>query len=122
MCTLYSNTDPYFHEVNNFFNQMRGILDGYNNRVLLEDNPTLNQISLPHFMAIISVGDIDELEYLEKSQRPDYSKMTIEQIKNYVNERLHCSALIKVSNDFSNVWFGHTTWSGYNRLIKMFKE
>ena len=122
MCTLYSNTDPYFHEVNNFFNQMRGILDGYNNRVLLEDNPTLNQISLPHFMAIISVGDIDELEYLEKSQRPDYSKMTIEQIKNYVNERLHCSALIKVANDFSNVWFGHTTWSGYNRLIKMFKE
>ena len=62
------------------------------------------------------------MEYLNKTQRPNYSKMTIEQIKNYVNERLHCSALIKVANYFSNVWFGHTTWSGYNRLIKMFKE
>ena len=38
MCSLYSNTDPYFHEVNNFFNQMHGILDGYNQRVLIEDD------------------------------------------------------------------------------------
>ena len=122
MCDLYSSSDPYFHEVNNFFNQMRGVLDGYNTRVSKENDPNIKQISLVHFMAIISVGDIDELEYLNKTQRPNYKNMTIDQIKNYVNERLHCSALIKVANDFSNVWFGHTTWSGYNRLIKMFKE
>ena len=48
--------------------------------------------------------------------------MTSEEIKDYVTERMHCSSLIKVAPDFSNVWFGHSTWSGYNRLIKMFKE
>jgi len=126
MCNLYSESDPYFHEVNNYLNQMKGILDGYNARVNEEKikniNLDLEQISLPHFMAIISVGDIDELEYLEKTERPNYYNMTIEQIKNYVNERLHCSALIKIANDFSNIFFGHSTWSGYNRLIKMFKE
>ena len=126
MCDLYSETDPYFHEVNNYYYQMIGILDGYNSRVLEEKNKNisidLEQITLPHFMAIISVGDIDELEYLNKSQRVNYTNMTSEEIKNYVNERLHCSALIKVAPDFSNIWFGHSTWSGYNRLIKMFKE
>ena len=126
MCDLYSETDPYFHEVNNFYHQMKGILDGYNTRVKEEKNKNINldleQITLPHFMAIISVGDIDELENINKSSRPNYSNMTSEQIKNYVNERLHCSALIKVAPDFSNIWFGHSTWSGYNRLLKMFKE
>ena len=126
MCDLYSETDPYFHEVNNYYYQMIGILDGYNSRVIEEKNKNisidLEQITLPHFMAIISVGDIDELEYLNKSQRVNYTNMTSEEIKNYVNERLHCSALIKVAPDFSNIWFGHSTWSGYNRLIKMFKE
>ena len=125
-CELYSDIDPYFHEVNNYYFQMKGILDGYNTRVKEEKSKNINldleQITLPHFMAIISVGDIDELEYLNKEKRPNYPNMSSEEIKNYVNERLHCSALIKVSPDFSNVWFGHSTWSGYNRLIKMFKE
>ena len=122
----YGDTDPYFHEAYNYYNQLIGILDGYNTRV--EEEKKLNisleieQISLPHFMAIISVGDIDELENIKKENRPNYKNMTSEQIINFVTERMHCSSLIKVAPDFSNIWFGHATWSGYNRLIKMFKE
>ena len=105
---------------------MIGILDGYNTRVEEEKRNNISleieKITLTHFMAIISVGDIDELQYIDKSNRPNYKNMTSEQIKNYVTERMHCSSLIKVAPDFSDVWFGHTTWSGYNRLIKMFKE
>lgn len=126
MGNLYGDTDPYFHEVYNYYNQLIGILDGYNNRVKDEKTKNISldieEISLPHFMAIISVGDIDELEYINKTNRPNYKNMTSEEIKNYVTERMHCSSLIKVAPDYSNVWFGHSTWSGYNRLIKMFKE
>ena len=126
MGILYGDTDPYFHEAYNYYNQLIGILDGYNTRVKEEKRNNISfeieKITLTHFMAIISVGDIDELEYLNKSNRPNYKNMTSEQIKKYVTERMHCSSLIKVAPDFSNVWFGHSTWSGYNRLIKMFKE
>ena len=126
MGNLYGDTDPYFHEVYNYYNQLIGILDGYNNRVKDEKSKNISldieEISLPHFMAILSVADIDELEYINKTNRPNYKNMTSEEIKNYVTERMHCSSLIKVAPDYSNVWFGHSTWSGYNRLIKMFKE
>ena len=126
MGTKYGDNDPYFHEVYNYYNQLLGILDGYNTRVREEKKKNISieieTITLTHFMAIISVGDIDELEYLKKENRPNYKIMTSEEIKDYVTERMHCSSLIKVAPDFSNVWFGHSTWSGYNRLIKMFKE
>ena len=122
----YGDFDPYFHEIYNYYNQMIGILDGYNTRVKEEKAKNisidLETITLPHFMVTISVGDIDELQYLNKSNRPNYKNMTTEQIKQYVTERMHCSSLIKVAPDFSDVWFGHSTWSGYNRLLKTFKE
>ena len=120
------DNDSYYHEVYNYYNQLIGILDGYNSRVDEEKKKNISleqeKITLPHFMAIISVGDIDELANINKTNRPNYKNMTSEQIKNYVTERMHCSSLIKVAPDLSDVWFGHSTWSGYNRLIKMFKE
>ena len=126
MGSKYGNKDSYYHEVYNYYNQLKGILDGYNSRVEEEKKKNISleieKITLPHFMAIISVGDIDELENINKTNRPNYKAMTSQEIKNYVTERMHCSSLIKVAPDFSNVWFGHSTWSGYNRLIKMFKE
>ena len=122
----YGETDSYFHEMYNFYHQFTGILDGYNNRVKEEKAKNISleieEITLPHFMAIVAAGDLDELDYIKKSNRPNYHNMNSEEIKNYVIERMHCSALIKVANDLSDVWFGHSTWSGYNRLIKIFKE
>ena len=122
----YGETDSYFHEMYNLYHQFTGILDGYNNRVKEEKAKNISleieEITLPHFMAIVAAGDLDELDYIKKSNRPNYHNMNSEEIKNYVTERMHCSALIKVANDLSDVWFGHSTWSGYNRLIKIFKE
>eukprot|EP00800_Vazella_pourtalesii_P022033 TRINITY_DN8422_c0_g1_i1.p1 TRINITY_DN8422_c0_g1~~TRINITY_DN8422_c0_g1_i1.p1 ORF type:complete len:521 (-),score=92.92 TRINITY_DN8422_c0_g1_i1:692-2254(-) len=33
-----------------------------------------------------------------------------------------CSALIKVSDNFDNIWFAHDTWSGYETMLKIFKR
>ncbi len=124
--TEFGDKDGYYHEVYNFYNQMKGIVDGYNSRVRLERELDftidLEEISLIHFQVIFSIGDLDELEYLNKNNRPDYHLMSSKEIRNYVTERMHCSALIKVANDFSDIWFGHATWTGYNKLIRMFKE
>ena len=80
MGTKYGDNDPYFHEVYNYYNQLLGILDGYNTRVREEKKKNISieieTITLTHFMAIISVGDIDELEYLKKENRPNYKIMT----------------------------------------------
>lgn len=48
--------------------------------------------------------------------------MTSEEYLDYIAFRSHCSAVFKVADDFSDVWFGHNTWTTYNKLIRIYKE
>ena len=44
------------------------------------------------------VGDlIDLMHAVDKEGRPDFDKMTTEELKYYVRKNSHCSALIKVT-------------------------
>lgn len=48
--------------------------------------------------------------------------MTSEELITYLDLRSHCSAFMKVADDFSDVWFGHNTWTFYNKMIRIYKE
>ena len=118
MTSLYKDSDPYWHEVNNLYMQMRGLHAGYNSMA-----PDSEKIDLVHFQTVVSLGDVDEInENWKKEDRPDYSKMTTDEYLDYIAFRSHCSAIFKVADDFSDVWFGHNTWTTYNKLIRIYKE
>ena len=117
MTTLYKDNDSYWHEVNNLYMQMRGLHEGYNSKA-----PINEKIDLVHFQTVISLGDVDEIGNWKKEERPDYSKMSTEELMNYIELRSHCSAFLKVADDLSDVWFGHNTWTTYNKLIRIYKE
>ena len=114
MTTLYKDNDSYWHEVNNLYMQMRGLHEGYNSKA-----PINEKIDLVHFQTVISLGDVDEIGNWKKEDRPDYSKMSTEELMNYIELRSHCSAFLKVADDLSDVWFGHNTC---NKLIRIYKE
>ena len=117
MTSLYKDVDPYWHEVNNLYMQMRGLHEGYNSVA-----PISEKIDLVHFQTVVSLGDVDEIGNWKKENRPDYSKMTTEELTQYIELRSHCSAFMKVADDLSDVWFGHNTWTTYNKLIRIYKE
>ena len=117
MTSASKDTDPYWHEVNNLYMQMRGLHDGYNSMA-----PENEKIDLVHFQTVISLGDVDEISNWKEENRPDYSQMTTEELIEYIDLRSHCSSFIKIANDLSDVWFGHNTWTAYNKLIKIYKE
>ena len=48
--------------------------------------------------------------------------MTTDELIEYISLRSHCSAFIKIADDFSDVLFGHNTWTTYNKLIRIYKE
>ena len=117
MTSIYKDIDSYWHEVNNLYNQMRGLHDGYNSMA-----PPYEKIDLVHFQTVVSLGDVDEIANWKEENRPDFSKMTTDELIEYLGLHNHCSAFFKVADDLSDVWFGHNTWTTYNKLIRIFKE
>lgn len=115
MCKENAN-DAYWMHIRSIMLQYEGLWNGYNSRVA-------TKVPFLEFQILSGFGDISELAYYKSPQsRPDFTKMTGQQIADYIEERLHCSSLIKVAPDFSDVWFGHNTWFSYSLMTRIFKE
>jgi len=116
--------DPYWVQVGLVIAQFDGLVAGY------QSAPTWPQgnRSLTSF-EILLIGMQPELGDVEKAvnpiARPDYSKMTPEALREYVYANSHCSAMIKVLPDLSELYSAHNTWTTFSdmglRLWKVYK-
>ena len=53
------------------------------------------------------VGDLlDLINAVDPSSRPDYDNMKPEEIENKIHRNGHCSALVKLTADFSQLYTG----------------
>jgi hypothetical protein len=111
------HNDPFWYHANLFIVQMKGIVEGYNSQV--NNDRKINIVEMQMINADAELGDIG---YVDPSKRPKIEKMSSETLYEYVESRSRCSALIKVAPDFSDVWFGHNTWSGFTSMTRIFKE
>jgi hypothetical protein len=57
----------------------------------------------------------------EIEERERWERMTWAERKLAKARRDHCSALVKVTNDFSELFSSHTTWEGYAYLLRLYK-
>ena len=112
------DTDPYWEHVYYIYQQMLGMFDGYNSIAEKE-----KKIGLIYFQMVVANADIEDAVYYNNiTKRPNFKNMTLEEIKTFTALHTHCSALIKVANDLSDIWIGHNTWTTYGTMIRTFKE
>ena len=109
----YKDEDPYWEHVYYIYKQMLGMFDGYNS---VAENE--KKIDLIYFQMVVANADIEDA----MTKRPNFKNMTLEEIRLYTALHTHCSALVKVANDLSDVWIGHNTWTTYGTMIRTFKE
>ena len=113
----YMDADPYWEHVYYIYQQMLGLFDGYNS---VAEND--KKIDLIYFQMVVANTDIEDIVYYNTENRPNFKNMTNEEIKLFSSLHTHCSSLVKVANDLSDIWFGHNTWSAYGTMIRTFKE
>ena len=61
------------------------------------------------------------LPHLNPSMRPNYDEMSVADVKEDLLQRGHCSALIKVADDLSELWAGHSSWFIYSNMLRVYK-
>ena len=117
-CLEKKDKEIYWEHVYYIYQQMLGLYEGYNSAC--DENKKLGFID---FQLVVANSDMeDAINYKDKSRRPNFKNMTSDEIRLYTDLHTHCSALVKAANDFSDIWFGHNTWTTYGAMIRTFKE
>ncbi len=107
--------DPYWQNVGFINQQFLGLVEGYN-------SVASNKLSYTELHTMASFGDLFDITNIKHSARPNFNNMTTDQINTYVNENTHCSAIIKVAPDLSDIYFGHTSWFTFTSMTRIYKK
>ena len=115
----HSASNTYWAGVGLVQQQYAGLQAGYNAHVGKESA----QLSRYQFDQMQLSADWGDIWYAtHRSSRPNFHNMTADETENYLKSIGHCSVLVKVTADFSEVFGAHSTWSGYNTMNRIFKH
>ena len=96
--------------------QLKGLVAGYNS---VSSNPlTQRQMEILNLQG--DIGDL--LKVTDPSKRPQPTRMSSEELKAYTLESTHCSALVKLLPDNSELYIGHNMWWGYYTMLAVVKR
>lgn len=96
--------------------QFEGLLYGFN-------MVSKNSMSLCDMMVINSVGDlIDLFNVFNRKEELYYLRMSKKRQRQYAQEHGHCSALIKVTPGYENLYMGHDSWFIYSAMLRIYKH
>ena len=109
------NSDPILFNAYLLYLQFKGLRDQYNAEA--EQSKKIEDVE---FNVMNSFGDVFDIN--SKYDKPDFDKMDKEEIYKYFLLNNHCSAMFKLKNDLSDVFFGHNSWYYLNMITRIFKE
>ena len=99
-------------------NQYDGLIAGYNATA-----PADQGLSTFAFAAMSAIGDLGDVgNGACPSLRPNFDNMTQQEFEQYVNLHGHCSSLVKLTGDFSQLYMAHVTWSSYQSMNRIYKH
>ena len=112
--------DPMLYNAYLIKKQYNALIEQYN--LSCEEGKRLekNNFHLMNFYA--ELYDISKKFRIEKEGITDYTKMDNESLFKLFMQMNHCSALFKLKNDFTDVYFGHNTWNAYFAYVRILKE
>ena len=112
--------DPMLYNAYLIKIQYNAMIEQYNKQA--GEDRQLSKIDFHQMNYIDDMYDVSHKFEVEKEGETDYSKLSNDEILQIFLERTHCSALFKLKNDLSDIYFGHNTWNNYASTIRIIKE
>eukprot|EP01121_Diplochlamys_sp_Union-15-3_P017329 TRINITY_DN607_c0_g1_i1.p1 TRINITY_DN607_c0_g1~~TRINITY_DN607_c0_g1_i1.p1 ORF type:complete len:533 (-),score=75.69 TRINITY_DN607_c0_g1_i1:57-1655(-) len=108
------STDSYWQNVGFILSQLDGLVAGYNK---FTSDSALTEMD---FLLLNMAGDIEDLSNIFSNV--SWQDMTPQEFISTWIQNSRCSALIKLTADFTELYTGHTTWSGFEFMLRIFKS
>ncbi|KAI0219164.1 Phospholipase B-like 1 [Lamellibrachia satsuma] len=118
MILKYTSSDPYWQHVAYVMSQFDGLYNGYK---LVAEKSWPSDVFV--IQLLNGVGDVIDLaKALDPDSWPDYAHMTYSQLLQSVHRRGHCSALVKVTGAYEDMFLSHSSWFEYAATMRIFKH
>ena len=83
--------------------------------------------TLGQFLSVLSMGDLFDLKPMLSERHyndpaNNWRNMTVPDFNKWFAMNGHCSALIKVTDDLQDIYFGHASWYYYIATLRIYKR
>lgn len=99
--------DPYWYHVKLYYIQIEGLAVGYNKAT----TDPYEWLTTRDIVWINMLGDLDELAFALSMPNSTDGILFSE----------HCTGLVKLLPDWSNLYFSHVTWNSYQSMLRLQK-
>lgn len=115
MIVKYQN-HRFWQSVGFIQSQLEGLYAGYS---LTGEN----EMQMCQLQILSGVGDIiDLLHVFNRTTLKEYLQMPPKVLRSYAQRNGHCSALVKVTPGFENIFMGHSSWFEYSSMLRIYKH
>mmetsp|Transcript_26334 Transcript_26334/g.73628 ORF Transcript_26334/g.73628 Transcript_26334/m.73628 type:complete len:590 (-) Transcript_26334:224-1993(-) len=116
--TRSGSADTYWDNVGFIYAQLDGLLQGANDHL----DPT-ERLSRMDLLLLNLQGDMEDvLQAARVTARPNFTSMSLLELNAWQRQRSHCSALVKLVPDGSELFTGHNMWWSYYAMLRVFKR
>lgn len=111
--------EEYLGKLRHVIAQFQGLMEGFS-----QSATSGQKMSLLDFLLLEGAGDLYDII---PATNPAMNKLHVGKLSAAeFNDEYHrvvsCSAIVKVADDKSDVFFGHTTWTTYANMLRIFKN
>lgn len=118
MITKYGTSDIYWRHVSYVLSQFDGLYAGYKATAESDWEKDVFLLQL-----LNGLGDLLDIRHaVNPDGPPDFSKFTFEEMQQYMLQNGHCSALVKVTAGYENLYLSHSSWFTYAATMRIYKH
>nr|QOL01101.1 putative extracellular protein CSOL_028 [Pseudococcomyxa simplex] len=123
-----TGSTPFWTTLGLILQQHDGLMDGYSlaandSQNTASGTPPLPQLNRIDFLKLSAVGDLGDLvPALEPKKQVQWETLDARDVEETLASQGHCSALVKVTGNYSDLFLAHSSWFTYSGMVRIYKH